>query len=517
MRNNGPVTQTERTFSADTKLISTTDLKGKITYCNEAFEAVSGFTQEELVGQPHNLVRHPDMPQEAFRAMWDRLKEGKPWIGAVKNRCKNGDFYWVSAYVSPLREGNNIVGYESVRTLPSRDVVRRAELAYAKLKAGKTARTWRTAIWKPWVAVALALMSLPLFIAAGSFDVMIEMAGAALLAFMSGAVVTMSVVVAKMRELSKSSSNDSLASYVYTGGDAPLNRIEMMIISQRLKLETVLTRLRDAAARMTQLADQGYQQTIGAHSSIEKQKSESKQIANGMQEIAEGIQTNTGHVQETDEKATEVTKLVSNGTQLATQTQNSIESLSNVALSVGAAIGTISEETQRISEAADMIEGIAEQTNLLALNAAIEAARAGEQGRGFAVVADEVRNLAQRTQTTTGNIHEAMQGLSSRVKEAMTVSDSAKQSALAGVEQVNSMEKMLNQIREAIEDISDNTGAMASAAKHHSQLLDKMNSQAKQVSTLAEDSLRQSDETASSITDVSKMAGVLENLVNQFR
>ena len=365
--------------------------------------------------------------------------------------------------------------------------------------------------------MALALMSLPLYFLAGSLDVILEMAGAALLASLSGAVVTMSAVTAKMRGLCKSASNDSLASYVYTGGDAPLNRIEMMIISQRLKLETVLTRLRDAAATMTQLADQGYQQTLGAHSSIEKQKSESKQIALGMQEIAEGIQTNTGHVQETDEKATEVTKLVSNGTQLASQTQNSIESLNNVALSVGAAIGTISEETQRISEAADMIEGIAEQTNLLALNAAIEAARAGEQGRGFAVVADEVRNLAQRTQTTTGNIHEAMQGLSSRVQEAMTVSDSAKQSALAGVEQVNHMEQMLGQIREAIEDISDNTSAMASAAKHHSQLLDKMNSQAKQVSVLAEDSLRQSDETASSITDVSKMAGVLENLVNQFR
>ena len=141
MRNNGPVTQTEKTFSADTKLISTTDLKGKITYCNQAFESVSGFSQEELIGQPHNLVRHPDMPQEAFKAMWERLKEGKPWIGAVKNRCKNGDFYWVSAYVSPLREGNEIVGYESVRTVPGRDVVRRAERAYAKLKAGKTTRT----------------------------------------------------------------------------------------------------------------------------------------------------------------------------------------------------------------------------------------------------------------------------------------------------------------------------------------------------------------------------------------
>ncbi len=517
MRKNGPVTNTERTFSAETKLISTTDLKGKITYCNDAFEEVSGFTQQELIGQPHNLVRHPDMPPQAFQGMWERLKDGKPWVGLVKNRCKNGDYYWVSAYVSPLREGNEIIGYESVRTLPNRIDVARAEKAYKKILAGKTLRTWRTAIWKPWVAIVLGILSLPLFYLAGNPTVALEMALAALLAFCSGAVCTVSVITAKMRELAKNASIDSLAASVYTGGDSPLNRLEMLMISQNLKLETVLTRLRDAASRMTTLAEEGYSQTIGAHSSIEKQKSESKQIAIGMQEIAVGIQTNAGHVQETADKSTEVSKLVSSGSKLASQTQTSIEALSNVALSVGAAIGTISEETQRISEAANMIEGIAEQTNLLALNAAIEAARAGEQGRGFAVVADEVRNLAQRTQTTTGNIHEAMQGLSARVKEAMTVSDSAKESALSGVEQVTNMEKMLNQIREAIEDISDNTSAMATAAEHHAKLLEGMNSQAKEVSSLAEDSLRQSDQTASSITDVSKMAGVLENLVTQFR
>ena len=517
MRKNLPVTNTEKMFSGQTKLISTTDLKGKITYCNEAFEEVSGYTQEELIGQPHNLVRHPDMPSAAFQQMWARLKEGKPWIGLVKNRCKNGDFYWVSAYVSPLRENDQVVGYESVRTVPERAAVKRAEKAYAKVSQGKTLRTWRTAIWKPWVAITLGVLSLPLFYLAHSPETIVEMALIALLAFASGSVTTMSFIIAKMKKMCKNATNDSLATFVFTGGDAPLQRIEMMMISQQLKLETVLTRLRDASAKMTVLAKIGYDLTLGAHSSIEKQQSESKQIANGMQEIAVGIQTNAGHVQETDDKATEVTKLVGEGTKLATQTQTSIEALSNVALSVGAAIGTISEETQRISEAANMIEGIAEQTNLLALNAAIEAARAGEQGRGFAVVADEVRNLAQRTQTTTGNIHEAMQGLSARVKEAMTVSESANQSALAGVEQVNTMERMLGQIREAIEDISNNTGAMATAAERHAKLLEEMNSQAKEVSSLAEYSLQQSDQTASRMTDVSKMAGVLENLVNQFR
>ena len=112
MRTNLPVTQQGRTFKEEERLISTTDLQGNITYCNEAFIAISGYTREELIGSPHNLVRHPDMPPPVFGHMWATLKEGKPWMGIVKNRCKNGDFYWVSAYVTPILEQGQIIQYK---------------------------------------------------------------------------------------------------------------------------------------------------------------------------------------------------------------------------------------------------------------------------------------------------------------------------------------------------------------------------------------------------------------------
>ncbi|HCN44236.1 MAG TPA: chemotaxis protein, partial [Pseudomonas sp.] len=104
MRNNLPVTEHERTFPQEQRLISTTDLNSRITYCNDAFVAISGFTREELIGQPHNIVRHPDMPPGVFGHMWETIKEGKPWMGVVKNRAKNGDYYWVSAYVTAIYE-----------------------------------------------------------------------------------------------------------------------------------------------------------------------------------------------------------------------------------------------------------------------------------------------------------------------------------------------------------------------------------------------------------------------------
>jgi aerotaxis receptor len=116
MKNNQPVTQREIPFPPEQYLVSKTDLKGVITHVNDAFVEISGFTRDELIGSSHNIVRHPDMPQAAFEDLWRTVKSGLPWRGAVKNRCKNGDFYWVEAFVVPLKKNGHTTGYMSVRT-----------------------------------------------------------------------------------------------------------------------------------------------------------------------------------------------------------------------------------------------------------------------------------------------------------------------------------------------------------------------------------------------------------------
>ena len=120
------VTSTEHTFTAQQRLISATDTRGKIIYCNDEFANISGYSRDELVGSPHNKVRHPDMPAVVFAVMWSYLKAGKSWMGIVKNRCKNGDYYWVSAYVTPILEDGQITGYESVRVKPTPQQIERA-------------------------------------------------------------------------------------------------------------------------------------------------------------------------------------------------------------------------------------------------------------------------------------------------------------------------------------------------------------------------------------------------------
>ncbi|WP_162623050.1 methyl-accepting chemotaxis protein, partial [Billgrantia lactosivorans] len=138
MRNNQPVTQREYKFDDRHLLISRTDLEGRITYANAAFVEVSGFEHEELVGANHNLIRHPDMPPEAFADLWRAIKRGDSWQGVVKNRRKNGDHYWVRATVTPIIEGGQCLGYTSVRTAVEPGAAELAERAYARLRAGRS-------------------------------------------------------------------------------------------------------------------------------------------------------------------------------------------------------------------------------------------------------------------------------------------------------------------------------------------------------------------------------------------
>ncbi len=140
MRNNQPVTQREFEFPDNATLMSTTDTQSNITYANAAFVEVSGFSPEEIHGQPHNLVRHPDMPKEAFADMWATLKGGEPWTALVKNRRKNGDHYWVRANATPVVRNGQPVGYMSVRTKASREEIAAAEALYKDFREGNARR-----------------------------------------------------------------------------------------------------------------------------------------------------------------------------------------------------------------------------------------------------------------------------------------------------------------------------------------------------------------------------------------
>ncbi|MDH5471416.1 MAG: methyl-accepting chemotaxis protein [Gammaproteobacteria bacterium] len=137
MRINEPVTNNEVRMKEGTLLVTRTNLKGIMTFVNPDFIEISGFSEAELIGKNHNMVRHPDMPPEAFEDLWNTIKDGKPWVGLVKNRTKSGDYYWVQANVTPMMKNGKVEEYMSVRTPPTREQVSQAEMLYGQMNAGK--------------------------------------------------------------------------------------------------------------------------------------------------------------------------------------------------------------------------------------------------------------------------------------------------------------------------------------------------------------------------------------------
>ncbi|UQB42641.1 PAS domain S-box protein [Thiomicrospira microaerophila] len=137
MRNNHPITEQEHLLSPNLTLVSKTDLKGTIIDCNDAFEAASGFSRKELLGQPHNLVRHPDVPQAVFADMWADLQQGIPWTQYIKNRHKDGGFYWVRAQATPLYKDGKISGFLSVRNPISAQEKQQATQNYQLISSGQ--------------------------------------------------------------------------------------------------------------------------------------------------------------------------------------------------------------------------------------------------------------------------------------------------------------------------------------------------------------------------------------------
>lgn len=514
MRKNVPVTQQERTFNKETRLISVTDLHGFIQECNDAFVAISGFTRQELIGQPHNIVRHPDMPSQAFEVMWAHLKQGKPWMGLVKNRCKNGDFYWVDAYVTPVTQNGALVGFESVRSCPRREDIVRAERVYAELKQGAALKVPRR-LGKPvgWAALLAGLAASLYALGMGelALGLLLGVTGAQALRYMQGGSVA-----AALRGLLASSFSHPLAAATYTDDGGELGLLKVAILSLRAHLNTVITRIENAALNVAHESTLGRTLTQQTCAQIERQQIETAQVAAAMSQMAAAISEVSRHVAQTAGYADTANQLARQGDGVAEVTRSSIQQLRETVSGISSSVAQVAQQTERIAQAAQMIEQIASQTNLLALNAAIEAARAGEQGRGFAVVADEVRNLAKRTQESTQDIYAIVQELSVRAMDAVQRANQGTDAADLGLERVVESGTMLHGITDAISQIAHMSTQMAASVEQQTQVAKSINGQITSISQLAGHCAADAGQTARSIESLNAVADQLHELVLRF-
>lgn len=517
MRQNLPVTDKEKTFPRTQKLISATDLRGKILHCNDAFVEVSGFRRDELIGQPHNIVRHPDMPPKAYENMWSHLKAGRPWMGLVKNRCKNGDFYWVSAYVTPVTSNGEVVGYESVRSCPDREDVKRAEKLYSHIRQGKTRMPFIKR-YEPSLLFlgAVFITALSLFLAGQQMASELCLA-IGVVAYAVWVQLSKRFLIQSITGLMGKTFTDDLAAQSYTDDDLRLGKIKVAVKAQQSHLDAVLTRIEDSAGSVKTGAVEGLESTYEAQDTLRKQQAETEQVAAAVHQMSQTIAEVSSNVQQTAEKAGSASEFAETGTSVVAETRQSIQNLQTTVHGIGQSVGELATESEKIAGAAKMIEDIAEQTNLLALNAAIEAARAGEHGRGFAVVADEVRNLAKRTQNSTREIHDIIDTLLSRSSESVKAADKGNEAANEGLERMLQAENTLNQITESVGTIADMARQMAAAVEEQAQVSDQINEQVEQISVLASDNLGKGEQTTASVQKMHRIAGELHELVVRFK
>lgn len=521
MRKNGTVTNKEIVLDEGSQIVSATDLDSRITYCNDDFVRYSGYEEEELIGAPHNILRHPDMPQAAFAELWSRIQAGKPWMGVVKNRTKSGDHYWVSAYVTLLLENGRIVGCESVRFKANRDEVQRAEELYSRLRTDKPQRSV-SELTSSWLALGLLVLTTIGCVLLGQWALQFVVSTwmASLVAAAVGAISLMigiRSIISGYVSAARDYVDDSVAQYVYTVDYSAKGQVQLLLRMAQSHNHTVLESLEQLSEKVSRGALNTKEQSALVRAAMGQQQARTHDIARAGGQINEALcRVNDSATQTSDSSHEAVLTLASGSVRL----EEAIKGIGELNLAVGETatiVNKLATDSDGIRSVLQVISGIAEQTNLLALNAAIEAAHAGEQGRGFAVVADEVRNLAKRTQESTQSITEIITNLNEATSNVVTNIDEGHQLAQSAVDQIEQAGETIAEAEAVLSQVDQRAAQIVTDIKLQRQLTSDLDESTRAVLSFTEETCQVSEEGLNQSESLAQLAVDQRDLIDRFR
>lgn len=537
------INEVETQVPAGQFIYSRTDLKGKIVEANQAFVDISGYSREEMIGQPHNLVRHPDMPSEAFADMWRDLKSGRPWRGIVKNRRKDGGFYWVVANASPVREEGKIVGYQSVRTRPTVEDVTAAKAAYQRLQKGdRSIRIFhgrvvpkRRSLWalfccsevQPWLLSGSCLVFTSLFLLRTALgwtwldNVLLVLAALLLTITLFFMLVFMPAFHTGLQQLT-----DYLETLLLSGDltkrfdlqrQDPLGIIARKVDRFVSSVQATIQCMGDAARQVRDIASEVEQGMTQVHIAAQQQNRACSFAAQEISAVTRSIAdvaNSAGHTCQVSASAKNSSEA---GSEVAHQASQTIVYLADSVKTSAQQIEQLGQESEEISRITAVIKEIAEQTNLLALNAAIEAARAGETGRGFAVVADEVRKLAERTSTATEDISRMVQAVQQETVKAVAGMRSGAQHVEQGVQLVEQAKGALHDINQKMQTTTERISEISLSAQQQNQAVHTLEEHLGQIAVMTEQNRVVVSSTSDTVAHLNKMVLRMEKSVTQYR
>ncbi|MCC5926384.1 MAG: PAS domain S-box protein [Bacteroidetes bacterium] len=519
MKKNVPVTQRELKYDENANILSTTDLKGKITFFNRTFLEISGFEEDELKGAPHNIIRHPDMPREAFKTMWDTIQANRSWIGVVKNRCKNGDHYWVNAFVSPISKNGTIIEYQSVRRNPDRDTVSRADALYKKLINKEDTPELKTGL----SLQKRLLLNIISFFAVGITGSVVLPQGwmVAILLLGVGALLYHQVqgiyrpfddLIAKAEAIN----DDTVSRYIITGRNDEASKIHMALHVLEAEKKAIIGRVNDAISTLSEVARHLDGSMQSARERGDSLVSEIERVAAAVEEMSATIRDVSDNASKTYQNATSSLEKAQHGKAVIDSNARELDILNTEIEEAADAVKEAATIAGSVTSILDVIKDISEQTRLLSLNATIEAARAGTAGKGFSVVADQVRSLSARTQKSAEEIGQVIENLNASTDKATKMMQNAKAKVSNNSQENSRSVAILDQILASIQGIASGNEEVAFIVEQQRLAADEINQSLSSITAHSHNNMEHIELNTKASSDMSSTINAIRELTNHF-